>query len=166
MVNDIEDNTDCDRTYENQTSIVQKFQIDLIKELWSNVITTKCPHCQKNSPAIRKDGYTKLFVKPLIGKSKAGDEQRKRMRGQSDLESRTVASTNKNESRKASTVNEDIESDQEEIDLTEIIDDEVDGDHTKEGGQQKYISPSEVKEHIQKLWSRESNFLNLMYGKF
>ncbi len=45
MVHDIEDNKNCDVSNENQTSIVQKFQIDLIKELWSNVITTKCPHC-------------------------------------------------------------------------------------------------------------------------
>ena len=53
-----------------QTSIVQKYQIDLIKEMWSNVVTTRCPHCKQNSPAFRKDGYTKMFVKPLTGKGK------------------------------------------------------------------------------------------------
>ena len=58
------------------TSIIQKFQLELIKEIWSNVITTKCPHCKKNSPAIRKDGFTKLFVKPLAGKLKAAAAQR------------------------------------------------------------------------------------------
>lgn len=56
------------------TSIIQKFQIDLIKEMWSNVVTTKCPHCKQNSPAFRKDGYTKMFVKPLAGKGKAAQD--------------------------------------------------------------------------------------------
>jgi hypothetical protein len=36
----------------------------------------------------------------------------------------------------------------------------------KEGGQQKYISPLEVREHISKLWNREKDLLDLMYGKF
>ena len=91
------------------------------------------------------------------------------MSGQSDVESqgrRTVASTTKNESRKASTVNEDAESDDQDIEEAEQMEEELDDEHVKEGGQQKYISPSEVKEHIKKLWSKESGLLNLMYGKF
>ena len=56
------------------------------------------------------------------------------MRGQSDLESRTVASTNLHESRKASTVNDEDEGLSDQDDLTEIIEDEIDGDHIKEGG--------------------------------
>ena len=47
------------------TSIMQKGSRELEREIWSQVITTRCPHCKKNSPAIRKDGYTKIFVKPL-----------------------------------------------------------------------------------------------------
>jgi hypothetical protein len=58
------------------TSIIQKFQNELIKEMWSNVVTTKCPHCKQSSPAFRKDGYTKMFVKPLLGKGKAAQDQR------------------------------------------------------------------------------------------
>ena len=91
------------------------------------------------------------------------------MSGQSDAESqghRTVASTNIHESRKASTVNEDALSDDQDIDMAEQVEEELEDDFVKEGGQQKYISPSEVKEHIKKLWSQESGLLNLMYGKF
>jgi hypothetical protein len=72
------------------------------------VITTKCPHCKKNSPAFRKDGYTKMFVKPLSGKSKAAQVQSTRL---SEVESQTVASTH--HSRKTSNV-EEIEEDSDE----------------------------------------------------
>ena len=44
---------------------VQKKQMELIKEIWSQVVTTTCPHCKKPSPAVKRDGFTKLFVKPL-----------------------------------------------------------------------------------------------------
>lgn len=36
----------------------------------------------------------------------------------------------------------------------------------KEGGQQKYISPVEVRDHINRLWRKEGDLLNLVYGKF
>ncbi len=47
------------------TSTSQKLVRELQHEIWTQVITTKCPHCKQMSPGIRKDGYTKLFVKPL-----------------------------------------------------------------------------------------------------
>ena len=47
------------------TSIMNKASRDIEREIWASVITTRCPHCKKNSPAIRKDGFTKIFVKPL-----------------------------------------------------------------------------------------------------
>jgi hypothetical protein len=71
LVSDIENNEK--RSFNqgaDKTSIMQKFQIELLKEIWSSVITTKCPICKMNSPAFRKDGYTKMFVKPLAGKAK------------------------------------------------------------------------------------------------
>lgn len=98
------------------------------------MITTRCPHCKKNSPAFRKDGYTKMFVKPLAGRSKAAQDQKQRL--SSEVESQTVAST-KQASRKASTANEEDSagaSDDEE-DLGEFeADDEID-EEFKEGGQ-------------------------------
>lgn len=48
---------------------MQKRITDLLKEIWAQVVTTSCPHCGKKSPAVKRDGFTKLFVKPLAAKS-------------------------------------------------------------------------------------------------
>ena len=72
------------------------------------MLTTRCPHCQKNSPAFRKDGYTKMFVKPLAGRQKAVAEQRKGVQGEAS-ETQTVASTALDKSRKTSTHNREEE---------------------------------------------------------
>jgi len=83
LLEDVEENSNSEHSNRiGLSSTIQKFQIDTIKEIWSHVITTKCPHCKKNSPAFRKDGYTKMFVKPLAGRSKAVAEQRKRVQGE------------------------------------------------------------------------------------
>jgi len=47
------------------------------------------------------------------------------------------------------------------MDLEDEIDEEF-----KEGGQQKFIAPSEVKTHIERMWRKEADLLNLVYGKF
>jgi len=47
------------------TSTSEKMLKELIHEIWTSVVPISCPHCQGKSPGIRKDGYTKLFVKPL-----------------------------------------------------------------------------------------------------
>ena len=44
---------------------VQKKTMELVKEIWAQVVTTTCPHCKEQSPAVKRDGFTKLFVKPL-----------------------------------------------------------------------------------------------------
>jgi DNA-directed RNA polymerase I subunit RPA1 len=49
------------------SSTSQKALLDLQKEIWAAVVTTTCPHCKHKSPAVKKDGYTKLFIKPLQG---------------------------------------------------------------------------------------------------
>ena len=106
LVAEIERNDD--KTFNQgaeQTSIMQKFQIDLIKEMWSSVITTKCPICKMNSPAFRKDGYTKMFVKPLSGKAKTANDQKSRL---SSKTSQMDASTAHHTSRKS-----DIDEDEE-----------------------------------------------------
>jgi hypothetical protein len=47
------------------TTTSQRALLDLTKEIWGAVVTTTCPHCKHKSPAVKKDGYTKLFIKPL-----------------------------------------------------------------------------------------------------
>ena len=100
--------------------------------MWSNVITTKCPHCKNNSPAFRKDGYTKMFVKPLAGRTKATQDQRKRLGSES--ETRTVASTTVQESRKDSTVNDGDLSEVSEEQNGNGSENDMDEEY-KEGGQ-------------------------------
>ena len=76
-----------------------------------------------------------------------------------------MASTNLHNSRKTSNVDEiEEEGSDAENDLEEPIDD-ID-EEFKEGGSQKYISPIDVMAHINKVWNKEKDILNLMYGKF
>lgn len=116
LLGDVEDNEHPELTnklgHTGHTSIIQKLTQDLIKELWHHVITTKCPHCKKNSPSVRKDGFTKIFVKPLQGRTKQAADQRKRLEAS---ESQTVASTTHGKSsRKTSGANEEIDEEEEE----------------------------------------------------
>jgi hypothetical protein len=55
------------------TSIMQKCIVDITKEIWAQVVSINCPHCQAKSPSISKDGYTKFFVKSLSQKSANAD---------------------------------------------------------------------------------------------
>jgi hypothetical protein len=52
----------------------QKAMKEVIGDIWSSVITTKCPHCEYQNPAILKDGYTKFFAKSLAEKMKRAQE--------------------------------------------------------------------------------------------
>jgi len=142
--------------------------MELIKEIWSSVVTTKCPRCKRNSPAFRKDGYTKMFVKPLSGRTKNTQDQRSKLGSEADGE---TAASKTGLSRKTDTIgeeedlSEDEEQQQEERGLVDELDVEEDEEY-KEGTSQKYISPTEVQDHIIKLWNRQEDMLNLMFGKF
>ena len=48
----------------------------------------------------------------------------------------------------------------------ELDSDKSNLDENYKEGTQKYISPKEVMHHIEKLWKKEGNLLNLLYGKF
>ena len=52
------------------TTIMEKALKQLISEIWESVIPISCPHCQAKNPGFRKDGFTKLFRKPLSEKLK------------------------------------------------------------------------------------------------
>lgn len=116
---------------------MQKQMVEIIKEIWQQVVTTTCPHCKYKSPSVKKDGYTKLFVKPLQGKGALTQVQQKRLNEPSNnnddaMEGVTEASTHgANSSRKTSHAEqtEEESSDDEEF---------------QEGGPQKYITPIEV----------------------
>lgn len=109
-----------------------------------------------------------MFVKPLAGRLKNAADQRARLTEAS--EAQTVASTNVDKSRKTSTANDEAgESIQEEDDDEENenlgVDDGIE-EEFKQGSQQKFITSQEVKEHLERTWSKEGDLLNLMYGKY
>ena len=69
--------------------------------------------------------------------------------------------------RKASAHTELSDEEEKTVDPEEV--DEVDEDSEeeyKEGGSQKYISPIEVRDHIERLWNKEHELLGLIYGRF
>lgn len=51
----------------------------MTKEIWHSVVTTICPSCKFKSPGIKRDGYTKLFTKPLAAKHLLVNAQRNRV---------------------------------------------------------------------------------------
>jgi len=78
-------------------------------------VTTTCPHCKHKSPAVKKDGYTKLFIRPLQGQAGVaarqarnlekggGSKSRDSSAGATDrFEIHTTASTTNVSSRKPS----------------------------------------------------------------
>ena len=67
--------------FEEFTSTIQKTILELQKEIWGSVVTTTCPHpaCKKKSPGIKRDGHTKLFVKPLASQHLRYEKQRERL---------------------------------------------------------------------------------------
>jgi len=57
------------------TTIMEKSLKQLIADIWESVIPISCPHCQAKNPGFRKDGFTKLFRKPLSEKLKNSIKQ-------------------------------------------------------------------------------------------
>ena len=68
------------------------------------MVTTSCPHCKHKSPAVKRDGFTKLFVKPLAARNALVVNQSKNLKskarsrskdsaGADATETHTVAST-------------------------------------------------------------------------
>jgi hypothetical protein len=96
-------------------------------------VTTTCPHCKHKSPSVKKDGFTKLFIKTLSGQAAIAERQSKNIRAaersrdssrdaHETLEIVTNASTNQSRRQSAndtSVIEEDeehqSESDEEEF---------------------------------------------------
>ena len=82
-----------------------------------------------------------------------------------------ASTTHGKSSRKTSAANDEMEGEEEneeEIDEENEalgVDDGID-EEFKEGGQQKFLTAQDVKEHIEALWRKEKDLLDLVYGKF
>ena len=145
------------------TTIMEKALKSLISEIWEAVIPISCPHCQAKNPGFRKDGFTKLFRKPLSEKLKNTMKQQDRIKkaavdeeegGVEGFEIKTEPSTRKHSKTTQSEKSEDIYEDEEEEEDEELP------------SNQQIISPIEVKDLIEKLWRKEKPLLDLMYGRY
>jgi hypothetical protein len=43
------------------------------------VVAIVCPHCDHKTPGLRKDGFTKIFIKPLSEKIRNAIKQKDRL---------------------------------------------------------------------------------------
>ena len=71
-------------------------------------MTTTCPNCKHKSPAVKRDGFTKLFVKPLAARNAMVARQSKALQGKKDRSrskdsSRSQQVTGNNEESKMET---------------------------------------------------------------
>ena len=147
------------------TTIMEKSLKQLIADIWESVIPISCPHCQAKNPGFRKDGFTKLFRKPLSEKLKNSIKQQDRIRKGSSARSANnedfeVTTADEVSTRKHShTTHSEKSQDYEDIYEDEEEDEELPTN-------QQIISPIEVKDFIEKLWRKEKQLLDLMYGRY
>lgn len=147
---------------------MEKALKSLLREIWDAVIPIACPHCQAKNPGFRKDGYTKIFRKPLSDKLRQSMQQQERVRkgsskGREESEGGFEINTEEGGSTRRNSHNQSEKS-------QTLADDDHDDDDSDEGGElpsiQQIISPIEVKDLIEKLWRKEKALLDLMYGRY
>lgn len=50
---------------------ISKALRELVREIWANIVPSKCPYCSAPNPKVRKEGFTKFFRMDLPEKEKA-----------------------------------------------------------------------------------------------
>lgn len=50
--------------------------------------------------------------------------------------------------------------------VSELAEESSDDEEYKEGSAQQFITPIEVRDHIEKLWNKEYELLGLLFGKY
>ncbi|BBN13954.1 DNA-directed RNA polymerase I subunit RPA1 [Marchantia polymorpha subsp. ruderalis] len=142
-------------------------QIDATKEVISQFMSSmpprKCENCLAHVPAIRNEGVGKLFQLPLPKGSLASNI----MRGLKSVIN--IASGNDDTERAK---DEDVE--MEENDISENAIEEIDEkkidrkmretDQADVRNQTKFLTPSEVKEHLRLTWENEERICSLIWG--
>lgn len=160
---------DMSHTPATQTSMMQKALKQIFQEIWASVVTTTCPHCQGKSPSFRKDGYTKIFIRPFSEKMRNAIQQAERIGGGASrkqsktsvvaddgFEVTTELSTRQHTNSLGNSAFADEDEEEEEEDDVE----DVNIEH------QKILSTIEVRDHIERLWFKEKELLDLMYGRY
>lgn len=142
-----------DGTPNSTTSIAMTIAVrEIVKEVMSSIVPSKCPHCDARNPRIRKEGATKFFQMPLSKK---------------DLKS-----------MKSTHSRFDMRIDMSTIGAFSEFDDDEDDDESKEEEatqkegedvpekKQKYMNPLEIREHMRRLWDVENTLLEPIFGSF
>lgn len=133
------------------TCTLQREIIDSFQKLC--LATKKCESCGSYSPPIRKDGYTKLFEKPMPKKLKKAMESSK-----IKLKPALEKIRNVRESIDAN----DSDSEDEPIDNDDDSDDEGESKLTNTD---KYLAAIEVEARIKLLWKHHSDYLNFIWHR-
>lgn len=113
---------------------------DTIQDIWSSVLSQKCPHCGAKPGNVKMDSNTRFLIETKGDKEKVAKVLHTK-KGYENL------------------------SDEEEIDEEEREAREqekmagIKGDST-----QKMLNPLEVKEHIRLLWDNDRKLMNLIFG--
>jgi hypothetical protein len=168
-----------DLRFEEFCSTIEKTILEMRKEIWSAVVTTICPHegCKYKSPAIKRDGYTKLFIKPIAAKTQNVREQRTRIEVNAGALSDDGASTVTKLTSRTQRTSLDIKdgdgfsegrpqtTEQTHEEVSEVSEDE-DISAAPQSTKQEYIRPDKVLKHLEKLFEAEEALLGLLYGRF
>ncbi|KAL3691839.1 hypothetical protein R1sor_005490 [Riccia sorocarpa] len=136
---------------------------DVINQFLSGMPTRKCENCLGNVPSVRNEGVGKLFQVPLPKNHMAANI----MRGL-----KSVISVGSGDQKVKSAKDEDIEMEDSEFSGSAIQErdegknkeesygsDELDNRNTT-----KFITPSEVKEHLRLVWENEMRICSLIWG--
>lgn len=132
-----------------------------------------CATCKGLSPTYRKDGFVKIFQKPLSSKEKAKLAQGKfKLRDALTLKQKGSVYTKEDETRD-STISDAGSTEASEDDQVPEGSLDADGDvemqvskvtKKSSGAGQKYLSPAEVKARIEFLFEKEQSLLTVLYS--
>lgn len=104
----------------------------------------KCENCGAFSPSLRKDGFTKIFERPLA---------KKLQRSMDGMRIKLKSALEKSEEQEDAFVSDD---DDEEG---------TSGEKNTTSANDKYLSPVEIQARLRLLWSNHSDLLHLIWGR-
>ena len=133
------------------TSIAQKSIKELIHELWSQVIPIQCPHCHAKSPSYRKDGYTKIFQRPLSDKIRNQIKQQDRVSNKSPRKSSVKddgfeITTNASTRKESHTIDKSSTHDDDYSQANDYEEEDEEEENLENVTHQKLLTPIEVKD--------------------
>jgi DNA-directed RNA polymerase I subunit RPA1 len=147
---------------------------ELTKDMHS---TKKCNNCGEWSPGVRKDGYSKLFAKPLAKKYRRRSVVNKNLYGQRTAleEVRYMAEREKRrQQRKAQGLDpygddDDDKVDEDDMDIDNTLAVDIDDDDDEAGtgisDSDKYLVPLEVEAILRLLWTHHTEMLDFVWSR-